>query len=664
MSDSKKPPRPFLDEGELVSELDAWDATFDALHVPEEPAESAAPLPAEPVMDWPAPSPEAERSAKARVPEPALTAPELSHTLDDLDAQMTLDNAIENEPAPSASSPAWEIAENETDFSDVGTEGEPAALAEMLGSSSGSLPRVDSEPETELLEIESSFDDDDDGVYTSASRPGFVSPPIGRALTDDPLAPPPKPAPAVRRTAAIIRRTPESIPVPRVTPSAGYPITGDSSFGPEVTKIADPGEIEARALQSRGHDRSKAPTAPPPLSFTPSFEPEPAEPEPDEYEIEIGAESAEPSASESVSPVPVAPRRTVAHVVRRTEAFKVPAVAPERPASEPKIEVDVPVAPAAEDDFSDVAAAVGADEDPSFVPPVPRRRPSTPGRLVPQELGIPVAPHEVGAYEEEEAENAAIDDHMSTIALEDESVLDERAEDAYVPLTPQLDDALEIPAELPPIDDGEYEPQTRLLPTSGMDDAPRTTVSERPPALVDLYPRVKTPTSVPPLGELPDASTGPRPKLRAATPLPVLPGDEAHDIEPTIDLEAIQLPEQVQPLPTAELDDEAAAALLVYEREIATVDDSSASATLRVEAGRLCERLGDLDRARAHYDAALLADPRETTALRGLRRIARGSSDLVEATRQLDAELAVAGALERRPLGHYRTDLLLAVGEH
>ncbi|HSN28166.1 MAG TPA: hypothetical protein VLT45_17895, partial [Kofleriaceae bacterium] len=87
------------------------------------------------------------------------------------------------------------------------------------------------------------------------------------------------------------------------------------------------------------------------------------------------------------------------------------------------------------------------------------------------------------------------------------------------------------------------------------------------------------------------------------------------------------------------------------------------TAALRIEAGRLCERLGDADRARSHYDAALLADPRATAALRGLRRIARGQSDLVEATRQLDAEIAVAGALERRPLGHYRVDLLLASGE-
>src|SRR5579863_1325491 len=111
------------------------------------------------------------------------------------------------------------------------------------------------------------------------------------------------------------------------------------------------------------------------------------------------------------------------------------------------------------------------------------------------------------------------------------------------------------------------------------------------------------------------------------------------------------------------LDEDAATALAIYERELATVDESAASAALRIEAGRLCERLGESDRARAHYDAALLVDPRATSALRGLRRLARASSDLGEATRQLDAELAVAGALERRPLAHYRLDLLLASGD-
>ncbi len=199
----------------------------------------------------------------------------------------------------------------------------------------------------------------------------------------------------------------------------------------------------------------------------------------------------------------------------------------------------------------------------------------------------------------------------------------------------------------------------------------------RPPGVLDVLARPNRPSAVPLLSHVPDRGdvdvdaghtlagvrAAPPRVRRMATPLPIGPGDDHAEQEPPLDLEALQLPEQVQPLPSSQLDEEFARSLEVYEREIATVDESLASAALRTEAGRLCERLGELERARSHYDAALLADPRATTALRGLRRLARSSSDLVEAVRQLDAELAVAGALERRPLGHYRIDLLLASGE-
>jgi hypothetical protein len=228
---------------------------------------------------------------------------------------------------------------------------------------------------------------------------------------------------------------------------------------------------------------------------------------------------------------------------------------------------------------------------------------------------------------------------------------DESIEDAYVPLTPSIE--ADIPPDLPGIDE---EPETSVAILA----APETA---RPPALTDLYPRVKTPTSVPPLGGVPAALQPrvPAPRLQTA------PIGEAAEIEPAIDLDAVGVdstwPEQLQPLATSQLDEDSAQWLLVFERELATVDEPTQAAQLRVEAGRLCERLGEIDRARAHYDAALLADPRATAALRGLRRIARSQSDLVEATRQLDAEIAVAGALERRPLGHYRVDLLLASGE-
>ena len=57
---SKPPPsgkggKPFLGEDDLLSELDAWDATFDALH--GGPETSANDLAAQP-MEWPEPIPE------------------------------------------------------------------------------------------------------------------------------------------------------------------------------------------------------------------------------------------------------------------------------------------------------------------------------------------------------------------------------------------------------------------------------------------------------------------------------------------------------------------------------------------------------------------------------------------------------------------------------
>jgi tetratricopeptide (TPR) repeat protein len=223
-------------------------------------------------------------------------------------------------------------------------------------------------------------------------------------------------------------------------------------------------------------------------------------------------------------------------------------------------------------------------------------------------------------------------------------------------MAPRLDDDLDIPIDPPPpiarsITVDPYEAAAvygTARPADDDDDhgaAPpdlseQTVIDEgRPPGSLEGYTRVP----------------------RLATPLPLL--DEPGELEPSLDLEAIELPEQVQPLASTTLDDDAAAWLEIYERELATVDESATSAALRIEAGRLCERLGEIDRARAHYDAAMLVDPRATGALRGLRRIARASGDLVEATRHLDAELAVAGALERRPLGHYRVDLLRAGGE-
>lgn len=589
------PPKPFLGDEDLTSDLDAWDAMFDNLHAgPDTGGVDAAP------MEWPAPAPEPPPPPPR---EPAPETPIPLHALDevpafesgpdrDLDAQMTLDRADVVTRPPFGQS--WTAGPEETDFSEVGVEGEPAALGQMLGGTSD-VPQ---------------WSDSDDDVYTSASRPNLKKAVDDLSLPEDPVAAPPRPVgPPVRRsTPAIIRRTPVGVPVQRFTPAAGLPISDSSDFA-EETRIADAGELEARAEESRRADaRSKAPTAPPPMSFTPAaydLTPEPTE---DDYEIEIGAPVAE-EVPELIAP---APRRTVAHVVRRVDTPKpLPVVKPPRRSSDPVIEISRGDAPPAEDDFSDVAAAV--------------------------------------------------DERAETSLLEIDVVPGASEGDAYVPLDAQVGAELTIEADEP-----DYEPEIERsyevdesaiessfdagAPVAPPEAAPPAT-ADRPPALMDLYPRVKRPTAVPAV---------PRPASVQATDTPL--------VEPAIDLDALGAnstwPEQVPPLPSSVLDDDAAASLLVYEREVATVDEPGALAALRIEAGRLCERLGDPDRARAHYDAALLADPRATAALRGLRRLARAHADLEEATRQLDAEIAVAGALERRPLAQYRVDMLMAAGEH
>ena len=100
------------------------------------------------------------------------------------------------------------------------------------------------------------------------------------------------------------------------------------------------------------------------------------------------------------------------------------------------------------------------------------------------------------------------------------------------------------------------------------------------------------------------------------------------------------------------------------ERELAAASDAIAAAPLHIEAGRLCETLGNAKRAREHYELALVADPRAFAATRGLRRIAVAGGELAEASRLIEIELALAGARERGALRRYRLDMLMATGEH
>jgi tetratricopeptide (TPR) repeat protein len=640
-ADKPKGPKPFLGDEELSAELDAWDATFDALHL-----EDGGPPADQPVMDWPAPDP------AARVPEPALVAGDSSHTLDEF--VPTFEGRAETDVAdPDDSTFDRPLpGGDETDFSEIGAGQAPAALGDMLGRP-GTLPPIEEEGETRITSVESrrrptqprnavseaDIEVEEEDVYTSASRPNVppaehdfsdfsdepIAPPPPRPST--PTLPPPIAAPrTMTRGPAIIRRTPVSMAA--VKPPPGYEDASESDFGGS-TKIASVEEIEQRAQESRRMEaRQKAPTAPPPMMMEPEEE--------DFPDIEIGGDGSDAAAAAPAADPAPAPRRTVAHVVRRTPAAgvsvkrqtgAVPVVEAVIPPSGP-----VPRELDSEDDFSDVAAAVGATED------------------------LPVAPRTTTARGESERGRTtqADDDQPHVIGAND--------------LDDAIDDSLETFAPRDVHD----------LPT------PNPDALAAKPAVADFYPRVKTPTSFPPLGGFAEAPQSealdedPATTLlgmgRTGSPRPIRLDTSLADyssttpeIEPSIDLDALggetPWPEQLAPLPTSQLDEDFASWLLVYEREVATVDDSVASAALRIEAGRLSERLGDNDRARSHYDAALLADPRATSALRGLRRIARASGDLVEATRHLESEIAVAGALERRPLGHYRVDLLMASGE-
>jgi lipopolysaccharide biosynthesis regulator YciM len=709
VTDKKQPPKgqkPFLGDEELSNELDAWDSMFDNLHGGPEAAATAGD---EPVMAWPEPAPPSKPN---RVPEAALTAPERTDEdlPPELEEQLTLDRAATSEAthidvapaAPRASTFTKDTADAdpaETDFSDIGAAGRPSALGDFLGATPAKRPTTQTGYDDVPVAIDAI---DEEDVYTSASRPRVEAAPDDVDFPiDEPTAPPPRATPpaAPRRTGpAIIRRaTPVAVPLANYAPQPAQ-VQEDSPFA-ENTRVADVDEMAS----ARAEARSKAPTAPPPFALH-ETSPQVLIDEDDYADIEIGADANEVDVELTPPPADAAaPRRTAAHVVRRPEkATKQPVAQPKRE-SDPVIEVadSIPIEPAGEDDFSDVAAAVGAEDDLAIGEMIPRRRPETPPGGTDIVQIRPSAQHVSHLDAALDSIGDSAEDAHETINMSVEDVLSEEDVDEPVAAPtrldvqrarartpdPSSDDDLDFgvevnePAEPPePAVEMESHDPTRTLyglgavgaaarPTPVPENTGRSGRATRPPALTDV---LGGPPAPPPRKSQPqfdqfetyDGVSAPRPgrqHARMQTPLPI--ADDGSEVEPSIDLEAIQLPEQVQPLPTSQLDEDAARTLEIFERELATVDETATSAALRIEAGRLCERLGETDRARAHYDAALLADPRATAALRGLRRIARASGDLIEATRQLDAELAVAGALERRPLAHYRIDLLLASGE-
>ena len=152
------------------------------------------------------------------------------------------------------------------------------------------------------------------------------------------------------------------------------------------------------------------------------------------------------------------------------------------------------------------------------------------------------------------------------------------------------------------------------------------------------------------------------PELLDADVEPDLPPSKFSDALPDLDLSRIHVADRVD-ADSSNRTEEVARLLVMYERELAILDEPGPTIRMRIESGRLAESLGDLDRARRHLDEALKLDPRLVPANRALRRIERRLGNWDQVLSQLDNEIQKAGAMESRALSAYRADLLRAMGE-
>lgn len=134
---------------------------------------------------------------------------------------------------------------------------------------------------------------------------------------------------------------------------------------------------------------------------------------------------------------------------------------------------------------------------------------------------------------------------------------------------------------------------------------------------------------------------------------------------PALDVSAIDVPDEVAPevRDVESMRATIAAELALYERELDIDEFSVRAKEYRLEAGRLCEKLGETERARAHYEEALAHDPLLGPALRALRHIERAAGDWNAAMNYLDAELEEASEVEALALSAHKADVLMSVGE-
>ncbi len=495
-------------------------------------------------------------------------------------------------------------------------------------------------------------EDPSDDTFDRADRTRVINP--GDALLAEARGPE-RAGPPARRP-AIVRRAPVPLPtsVPAPVDDEDNNDFADGGFGGgESTRVADLRQLEQLAAHkdARHDPRSNrpAPTFPPP-------------PEEDPYDdIEIGGDPIGGDDEESSGVPAREARRVTSHVVRRA--------APEASAA------------------SDTVLEMETDDDEPVVPPRPvageldldaafdlmdgEREPSPPSIVAAVEAVAAV--EVVATVEVESAVPDLIEEPAATVAPDGLDQADPA--DGMAPAVAALDlaaiemsdESTELTSEpAPPAVAAALDEALALDDASDFADDPqaRTTIGVPPAPAARLRPVTAPARMAAPVA------------LGAALEPPSVAGVAAVDVDPNadlppsiygdelpgLDLDALALPEH-SALVSGDDSDEVATAILALDRELELIDEPAQVAVLRVESGRLYERLGDADRARAGYEAALLADPRATAALRGLRRLARGAGDLTEATRHLDAELGLAGPLERRALGQHRVDLLMAAGD-
>ncbi len=585
---------------DLLDEIEEWDKMFDSLHLPESPAS------------------EALAQIRQMRPTPAPTSP-----------------AAREEDADPFALP---------DEDDLQLDGEPRALGALLGSPGrGPPPRTGEE---------------DDGLLTSALRPGSPALPAGEREA----------LPSGKRSAAIVRR-------PGAGPkrSLGGP-AGEAWARPEPWKERPPdpsGETGEGWPEERTHAVAAELVERLAESAEALFRDAPPEVtlELDEafYEgIEVAPGAGEARVTADTRPAPIAgeqvdqarapapagelpTRRTTTHIVRRaaTPTGRMPVAEDIEGAEVRRMRDARPTAPT-------TAGARGQpDQGPEVAPPRLPLRASIPPpvRHEAMELESPTREQDLPTAE------ALARASRPEPEAESEGTIPWGLAGEKLVQDPDLESGGTIPWGSPWVPPAEARARERHAAAR---DAPAWTSRRgRSPfddddeldAALDGAVAIDDGTLV---------STAP-PGLFDADVAPDLPPSPFPPIEATIDFDALAVSDVE--ISADDRTEELARQLVLYERELALLDEPGPAARLRLEAGRLAEQLGDLDRARTHYDTALQLDPRLRPPLRALRRVERALGNFGESIRHLDAEIELASARERRALAAHRADLLMATGE-